>query len=233
MKTLLRSLAFLSALVFSATNTNAQQLMIGVRAGTNLANQSNNLYSPPSLTSTIRLGFLAGGQFDYCFDPMWTITAQVLYDQKGTLINVNESLSVPAGIKPESLNGTWNSVYNYLEIPILLKASFGAGNLRPYVFAGPSFGLFLSGSNKEDYSNPDLLQNHTSTSVPDSSVKSPDVCAVFGTGMSLKMNSGQTLFIDASYSLGLVNVASTSNGNTATVKSRDIRLAAGILFPLN
>jgi hypothetical protein len=41
------------------------------------------------------------------------------------------------------------------------------------------------------------------------------------------------LFIDIADALGLVNILKTQLTNVTSAKSRDIRLAAGILFPLN
>jgi Outer membrane protein beta-barrel domain len=225
MKKLLISLAILSFVTLSAMNADAQHSYLGVRVGANLANQSYD--SLPSGTSLgIHTGFLAGGQFDYWFDDMWALSAQVLYDQKGAHEAINES------VEGFSATGTEDVNFNYLEIPILLKVSFGSGDIRPYVFAGPSFGIFLSGSGKISSSYQGTTMD-TTISVPDSSVKSPDISAVFGAGVSLKLSSGPMLFFDAAYALGLVNIAKTQPGDNTTVKSRDIRLAVGILFPLD
>lgn len=225
MKKLLITLAVLSFVILSALKADAQHhLYLGARVGTNLANQSYDSL-PSGASLGIHTGFLAGAQMDYWFDDMWALSAQVLYDQKGT----HEDISDPA---LPGLTGTADLVFNYLEIPILLKVSFGTGDVRPYVFAGPSFGIFLSGNDKIS----STYQGHsmdTTILVPDSTVKSPDIAAVFGAGVSLKLSSGQMLFFDAAYALGLVNIAKPPPGDNTTVKSRDIRLAVGILFPLD
>jgi outer membrane protein W len=233
MKKLLLYSAIVGLVMLSSHNATAQHMMIGARIGANLANESED--SLPSGSSTsIHAGFLAGAQFDYWFNDMWGLSAQVLYDQKGATLNISESESEFGESFSET--GTADVILNYLEIPILVKASFGTGNIRPYVFAGPSFGIFLSGSEKVNATG--TLLGVTSSvdstvSILDSTIKTLEISAIFGAGISLKLSSGQVLFFDAAYSLGLTNISVNSNGSNQTTESRDIRLAAGILFPLD
>ncbi|MFI5201734.1 MAG: porin family protein [Candidatus Kapaibacterium sp.] len=219
----------MSLITFTPQTADAQQSNQGARIGANLANESYDSL-PSGASIGMHTGFLAGGQFDYWFDDMWALSAQVLYDQKGAHEDFNESVSGFAA------TGTDDVTFNYLEIPILLKVSFGTGDFRPYVFAGPSFGIFLSGSGKVHSSSTfggQTVTSDTTISVPDSEVKSPDIAAVFGAGVSLKLSSGSMLFFDAAYALGLTNIAKPPPGDNTVVKSRDIRLAVGILFPLD
>jgi hypothetical protein len=230
MKKLLSALTVLIFVTLSALPAAAQHhLYLGARVGANLANQSYDSL-PSGATIGIHAGFLAGAQLDYWFDDMWALSAQVLYDQKGAHEDFNESESGFAA------TGTEDLTFNYLEVPILLKLSFGTGDFRPYLFAGPSFGIFLSGNGKLHSSSTfqgQTVTSDTTLSVADSSVKSPDIAAVFGAGVSLNLSSGSMIFFDAAYALGLVNIAKTQQGDNTTVKSRDIRLAVGILFPLD
>jgi hypothetical protein len=211
------SLAILILATFSGFNANAQQMYIGARIGANLANWSGD--SPnQSASFSLNTGLLAGAQFDFVINQVWTLSCQLLYDQKGTV----EHYFSTEDIGPPAFS------FNYLEIPILLKADFGSGDLRPYIFGGPSFGIYLSGSELPAYSF-----SNTPASIPDSTVRSPDISAVFGTGLAIKLNSGQMLFVDAADAFGLVNIFKTQQGNVTSAKSRDIRIATGILFPLN
>jgi hypothetical protein len=234
MKKLLFSLSVLSFIVFDTPIADAQQMMIGARLGANLANQSNDSL-PSGASNSINTGILAGVQFDYWFNDMWALSVQAFYDEKGS----NEHYSQPVTFEGETTTatGTSNLNLNYIEVPILLKASFGSSNIRPYVFAGPSFGFFLSGNESTNTAAtfPGAINTTTSAyqDIADSSINSPDISVVFGAGVSSKLTSGQMLFLDAAYSLGLVNITKTSSGDNTTIKSRDIRIAAGILFPLN
>lgn len=227
------SFGILILVLLSGFNANAQQMYIGARVGANLSNWSYDTI-PSGGSLSVRTGFLAGAQFDYNFNDMWAVSAQALYDEKGSNENYNQT-STQDG-ETISTTGTVEFNLNYFEIPILLKANLGTGDIRPYIFAGPSFGFFLSGTeNTNTATSSGIVSNSITATQPiaDSTVKSPDISAVFGAGVSLKLSSGQLLFIDAAYALGLVNIVNTNLGDNTTVKSRDIRIAAGILFPLD
>jgi hypothetical protein len=217
------SAAILLLVAISCFKADAQQIYMGAKAGVNLANQSQDP-TETGVSRSERTGILAGVQLDYCFDKVWSLSAQVLYDQKGT--NSSNTLD------------TENLLYNYLEIPILLKASITIGNFSPYIFAGPSVGCFLSGNGTlkgtfTTENSPTPQTGDTTFAINRSSVNSLDVAAVIGAGVSLKLDSGPMLSLDAAYAYGLVNIANNSFNDNVTLNSRDIRLAAGILFPLN
>ena len=225
MKKLLCASAVLSFFTLSARNAKAQHLYLGARVGANLASQSISANWYPSGTSSgtsndINVGIVAGAQLDYQLNDIWSLSGQILYDQKGRYTK-------------KSILASWNDTYNYLEIPILIKANVGTGNLRPFVFAGPSFGIFLSGSYHDFDGIADLV--NPDGSIPASAVRSPDISAVLGAGLSMKLSIGQILFIDAAYALGLVNISKpeTYYYQPSSIKSGDIRLAAGILFSLD
>lgn len=225
MKKLICSFAIFSLVTLAVVKARGQQNYLGVRAGTNLANESV-IPSPASgATTSIHAGFLAGVQYEYWFDDTWSLGGQVLYDQKGAHeIMINTVDVVGSGFTDLSLN--------YLEIPILLKASFGSGSFSPYIFAGPSSGLYLSG--KEHSSNWFYGQTlNTTKSVADSDMNFIDLSAVFGAGASFRLSSGQMLYVDAAYALGLINISYNQRGEHTIVTSRDIRIAAGILFPFH
>jgi hypothetical protein len=219
------SIAILIVITLSGLNANAQKLYIGARIGANLANESlqlNNNYYSPIPTYSSRTGFLGGGQVDFWFNNFFAISAQVLYDQKGT--------------QQSSALNTDDVILNYFEIPILLKASMGIGNFYPYVCAGPSVGLFLSGSEKfsgtyTTENSPSPQTGDTTFAIDRSTMNTLDVSADIGAGVSFKMPSGVMLFLEATDAIGLVNIANSYG--ESVVKSQDIRLAAGILFPLN
>jgi len=243
MKKTLFSIASLAWVTFSAIRADAQNLYIGARIGSNLANQLNDSlgayassYGTEGITNGIHTGFLAGLQIDRHFDDMWGISAELLYDQKGTQVNYNESFTIvaPKNLEgPYTQTGTSDLTLNYLEVSLLLKVRFGSGDLRPYVFAGPSLGLFLSGKQQDNISYTESGSSgtlDTTRSIPGSDTKTFDASIVGGAGAELKLGSDQIIFVDAAYAYGFTNIAQSSD---ASVRSRDINLAAGILFPLD
>ncbi|HET6402977.1 MAG TPA: porin family protein [Candidatus Kapabacteria bacterium] len=185
---------------------------------------------PPGFTHSIHAGFLGGAEYEYWFSAYkywsgtsWGLDAQVLYDQKGEHYDFTD-------INAFHESGNGNDILNYLEIPILVKARFGSADFAPYVFAGPSIGIFLSGADYEQVNG----SLETKTSFADSELTSPDISALFGAGVSIALSSGPMLFFEASYALGLVNIDKMLPiANFPVIKSRDIRIAIGILFPLD
>ncbi len=224
MKKLFCSLTILCFATLTASTGRAQHSFLGARVGANLANESVDSL-PSGATTSMHAGFLAGVQYEYWLDDMWSLGVQVLYDQKGVHEDINNVVDFVG-------TGKVDLTLNYLEIPVLAKVSFGTGSLRPYVFAGPSVGFYLSNKAhlNETFEGQTL---DTTETIPDSSINSTDFSIVGGAGVSLKLGSGQVLFVDAAYALGLVNISHNQPGDNTAVKSRDIRLAAGILFPLD
>jgi opacity protein-like surface antigen len=219
MKKQLCSLAVLSFITLSALNAGAQ-MTIGGRVGLDIGSLSYSPGLPSGNSTSYHTGFLVGAQMDDWFNDMWAISVQLLYDQKGSYINVNGS----SALDEEALS--------YLEIPILAKVALGSGDVKPYLFAGPSIGIQLSATRTYD--------NVSSTSMSDDTdYNKIDLAVLVGAGVSYKLAGGSSLFLDAGYAIGLINIAKNNAYNTSasgaseTVKTNDIRIAAGILFPLN
>jgi hypothetical protein len=211
----------------------AQQVMIGLRGGVNLANE-DYVGSPSGGTISARTLFLAGVQIDYPISNSWALSIQLLYDQKGAhadkyYFTTEESPDINYG------TGDWSTTY--LEIPLLVKVSFGNDAIRPYLFAGPSIGYLLSSTVRLQATGGMSIPNElgvtyqvdTTLSTTDYTNKI-DVSVVAGAGISWKLVQGSEFFLDASYAFGLT---SSNQESDVSIYSRDIRLAAGVLFPLN
>ncbi|MFI5201731.1 MAG: porin family protein [Candidatus Kapaibacterium sp.] len=236
MKKILCSLAVLSFLAFSALNADAQHLYLGARVGTNLGNQSYNSL-PSGFSNAINSGLLVGAEVDIPFGKTWYLSIQALYDQKGTNQNLDHAVFTTED-SPEPIIGSGTSTinFNYFEVPVLIKAMCGSSAIRPYFFAGPSFGIFLNGSQSTIVTSTSNGANETITkyeSISTSSVRSPDISAVGGAGIAFIFSSNTMFFADVSYAYGVTNVADIQSIDNTVIKSRDIRLGAGILFPLD
>jgi hypothetical protein len=228
MKKQLYSLAvilFISAcvLIVGGSPANAQ-MSIGGRIGVDIGSVSYSQSLPSGYTTSSHTGFLVGAQLDNWFSDMWALSVQLLYDQKGSAFTIADN----SGSGLASTTGS--TVSSYLEIPILVKFAIGSGDFRPYLFAGPSFGFLLAASE---------TSGSTSISI-DSSFNTLDVSALVGVGASYRLgHDGPSLLLDIGDAIGLVNIV--KNGNTQpvtsqevseTAKTNDIRIAAGIMFPL-
>jgi hypothetical protein len=205
-------------------------MAFGVRAGVNIANEhANPIPSGSSVGSAI--GFIGGGQLDVWFNSMWAFSGQLLYDQKGAALNFSQS------IFGTTVTGTSTIKRNYIEIPLTIKAQFGTGSVKPYVFAGPTIGILLSASVHSVANNG--TNSSDTTEDAKSSYTSTDFGILFGAGATFAINPTTSLFVEASYDYGLSNVSVNStmtnpDGTTTTSNNtentRDIRLMVGILF---
>jgi Outer membrane protein beta-barrel domain len=110
----------------------AQQMMIGMRGGVNLANQEWEGRYP---NSSISPGILAGGQIDYWFNRSIAASIQILFDQKG-----DQAIASADG--PPGYNASWTG--NYIEVPLFVKVNTSDAAFHPYFFGGPSIGFLIS-----------------------------------------------------------------------------------------
>ena len=109
--------------------TSAQQMMIGVRGGVNLANQQVDQNYDMGDNFSIKFGLLAGGELDYWFGQTTALSVQILFDQKGTQSELQRSFNgVYFGPEPTVVVADWTA--SYLEIPILAMKLYGYGALR-------------------------------------------------------------------------------------------------------
>ena len=64
-------------------------------------------------------------------------------------------------------------------------------------------------------------------------MNSLDLAVVAGAGVAFNVSNGIQAFVDGSYSLGLTDIAKDDKtSGLGAVKSRDIRVTAGVMFSL-
>lgn len=212
----------------------------GLRAGVNLASES--ITAPENSTVGIKPGVVGGLTFEHWFNDTWGLNASLLYIQKGA----GEVYATSAGnreIETDTVNKTYtlysgndNYTLSYLEIPVIIKFSFGEGDIRPYVAAGPSFG-FLLGASETATGN---LQPATDFK---SNLQSVNVSLYGGLGLSDELYHGPMITFDAGYAAGLTKIYKSSpprfatDGHSfpqpidpATAKSSDILITLGLMW---
>jgi hypothetical protein len=232
MKKTLFSLATLGFLMFSAIRSGAQnheQKYLGVVLGINEANELLNA-QPEGISSYYRAGIIAGIQGDRWFNSQWGIRMRDVYVQQGHNDNLNQN---GTGILYGSTRtGIDNVETTSLDADLLLKKTiWGNDVIRTYAYVGPSLGIILSG---KEYLN-DTVSTSVGKFVGDTTFTMLysnvlDWSVVLGLGISVKLDSGPMFFVDAGYWYGLTNIYLWNEGSVYT---RDIRLTAGILFPIH
>ena len=124
---------------------------------------------------------------------------------------------------------------DYIDIPVLLKASFGDGPVKPYLLAGATV-AFLLGDTELEIDKATINGQDVTSMIPSDErtekleTKSTDFILDFGGGVLIPL--GQVnIFIEGQYNLGLSDVNDEPDDDM-TIKSTGIQIKAGVLFPL-
>ncbi|MBI1805060.1 MAG: PorT family protein [Ignavibacteriae bacterium] len=213
-------------------------IRLGVDTGINLANQSFS--HDPFNPKVSRSGVIIGGLAEIGISDLWCVQVEPRYIQKG----MKETGFVITGNDPTPLSTT-NLVFklDYLEIPVLLKATLGRDNFRPIVFAGPNVGFLLSAKN--EWERYDAQQQGIIPASIDVTERynSIDLSLDFGVGGEYQISPSVSLLADARYSLGLIDLNNIHVINylacpscpyigISTIKSYGIQILVGTLFSL-
>lgn len=179
----------------------AKGIMVGVKAGVNLANLTGS-----DVENTSILTGMAGGAFlCYNITDIFAVQPEILFSMKGA-----KEDSAGTSIK-------WKA--NYIEIPILLKANLPTeGKIKPSLYAGPGFGILVS-SKQTDGTEMDVKDF----------TKSSNIGIIAGAAVAYEMGNA-ALSLDARYEVGLQTIAKTNaddTGDAPEVKTSDITIMVG------
>lgn len=196
-------LAVLLIVVFAVSFVSAGTFGAGVSVGGSMA----FVGVEPSGEGSPRYGFTGGIYGDYAFYSMgemvdFSVQPGVYYAMKG----------FKSDLGPLEL--TVN--HDYIEVPILVKASFPLDlPVDPYLLVGPAVSYRIVNSVSTDPEDPGTV------SAVEEKYQSFDLGVVFGAGVTLDMG----ISIDARFNLGLLNVEKEPAGDNYT-KNRSISLMA-------
>ncbi len=184
-----------------AGNSSAQGLSFGIKGGLNMANYTGS----DADGMKMKMGAV-GGAFA-CFDLVaLKIQPELLFSQKGA------KTSGTMGTIPY----TGSVTANYVEIPVLLKYSFGAV-IVPSIYVGPSLGILMSATSKVEASgysaSMDMKDFYNST----------DLGLVIGAEVKTPMK----LSFEARYEMGLTNAPKEVLGVQPNVKNSTISVMVG------
>ncbi len=221
----LLSLIFLLALFIPPLDA---QVQVGVQAGVNLTDIKTDL-TQEGFKTAFRTRFLVGGMLSYNFLPMLSLQVEPAYVQKGAAVDSSWTEN-GATVKAEA---TFSA--NYFDLPVLLKASFPSGFVRPYLLAGASVAFLLGDAkrniDKVTWAGQDVTSLFSSNEREKTvKIKKTDFILTFGAGITIPI-SLFNLFIEGRYDLGLKNVNNEPANNTE-FKTRGIQIKTGIMFPL-
>ncbi len=204
MKNLMKLLVAVIALTI-ATGSFAQEF--GIKAGLNLANQlakdDDRTYSDDL---DMKIGFHIGVTAEFPINELFSFETGLLLSQKG--------------YKYDGAWGDYTVNLNYLEVPLLGKATFDLGDLMIYGQLGPYVGFGLTGKFKSDDEEDDIEWG----SDDDDDFKRLDFGLNIGAGVQVS-----NITIGASYGLGLANISPHDEGGYR-VNNRVIGISVGYKF---
>ena len=209
-----RSLRYLSAFIFpslllAVSGASALSLGIGALGGINLGDAAVDGHDE----TTMRTGLALGGRVELGVTSPYSLLIEPQYVQKGARFDVSAG---PFG------NIKARGDLDYLEIPVLLKAKFGATKAHAYAIVGPSMGINLAAEGSfGSFSDTFKDEAETLTFAGD-----------VGLGAGFQIAPFVYLTGDARYSLGFTDALDKQVGDVDSWKARDIRFLAGVLFHL-
>lgn len=228
MKNTATLLIMLGTLLFMTSGI--AQIQLGLQAGANFGDVSfDPIPADVSVETSMKTGFLFGGVLFYSFSPILGLQVEPAYVQKGA--KVDQSFTEEG----MTLEAEQTLTANFIDVPILLKATFGEGSVKPYLLAGASV-AFLLGDVELEIDKATIDGEDITNLIPSDErktqleAKSTDFIANFGGGVLIPLEK-VNIFIEGQYNLGLSDLNDEPNDDME-IKSKGIQIKAGVLFPI-
>lgn len=218
-------------IIFFISPVMAQNHQIGPLVGLNLASVDVDIKDEEEdIGTSTRTGFIFGGSFYLSLSSNIGLQFEPTYIQKGSKVEV-KGMENGVDIKLEQTLKA-----NYIDIPILFKASFGQVSTKPYLLAGVNIALKAGDAkvevDKVTIDGQDVTSEILSDEWEDElQTKSIDFGLNFGVGILIPIGSNQ-FFIEGQYNIGLKNIYDDEDPDVNDVKTKGIQIKAGIFFPL-
>ena len=212
----MQHLLFTLLLLFSGLTLTAQGIGLGVRAGATFANGS---FADDDFDSESITGYSFGVLLPISLTENFAIQPEASYVQKGYRASIDF-----LGVNTES--GVY---YTYLEIPVLLRASFGPDALKVYLQGGPAFGYAAGGRIEQSINGESVEETIDFEDAFFTDFNRGEVSGIVGAGVLLGGVSGLGIMIDGRYAFGLSDNDGTDTGE---YRNQGITLSAGLLFTI-
>ena len=193
------SVTVLALAIVMVASPSYAQVTGGVKVGVNFADLS--IEGDDEIDNfDKKTGLVIGAFAEMPVAPQLSIQPEVLFSQKGA--------------KVEEGSDEFKIKLSQLQIPILLKARFGAGTARPFVVVGPGFGFRTSlKAQFNDEEEEDLKEDS----------KALDFSGIIGAGVEFGAGS-----VEVRYDHGFTNL--DDSDDDITVKSRTFSILFGFGF---
>jgi len=183
------------------------QTTLGVKAGLNISHISGD---DAMASSDPSVGLHAGAMIQHYLLPSLILQPELLYTQKGHSYKYNIS----------DVYTTHTVSLDYLELPMVLKLNYQAGNVRIQPYAGASVAYLINAKDKQKVS----AGNTSTTTNHDIGNSINDIGAGIIVGAETVISQRYT--VGVRYVLGLTEIYKNGNDTTNAV----IMLNVGYLF---
>lgn len=194
---------------------------IGIQGGQNLVTMRHTGYTQYSYT--LKSAFSAGMSIQYNMNKHFSLRVEPGFEKKGYDTNYDSTFVENGNITRIVKGLPITSNFNYITIPILLRASIGK-KVKYFINAGPYLGILISQNiiynhNVLDYDKPkyNTINNY----------KTLDFGISTGIGMYIPMKNIFALSFEIRNNMGLTNISKSSN---STDKTSSIGLLIGLSY---
>jgi outer membrane protein W len=209
--------------------TKAQSISLGIRGG---GNYSTLLGIDDAKFKT---GVTAGLTVNYQTSGKWSASADLLYSQRGTTFERNDTAS---NIKEKY---EYSYALNYVEIPILFHYNFlsDSSKLKARAFFGPSLNVRINANNKIKYTKEvsfgDSIATSTSEGEQDLAyVYTPlDYGFVGGIGATYAITDKISASLDIRASYGLLDIREYLSKSSNAVRNANVNVLVGVTYRLS
>lgn len=191
-------------------STAQNDFKIGLNAGINYPHVRGHDYAK---YNNFKVGYLFGVTLDYYLKENLSVKTNINYERKILKIQ----LTYFNNQAQETGKENFNEIYEYINIPILLKYEFGGSKF--FVNGGPFFNYLFNTKIKPEYPYDD------SNGVAEQ--KDFDFGLSVGIGTNISLNEKNDLTIEIRNDLGLIDTGRVPKHLEGTLKTNAIKLILG------
>lgn len=208
----------MTAVLLSASASAEAEVRVGGVSGIALSSLSTD-------EKGVQLGTLTswsvGGVLELDLSPTMALASRPIYVGRGAAIKALPGLG---DISDHGKNSYARNELSFIELPLLIKCSLSAGDIRPYLIAGPSLGLLQKAEGVSRFGSAAEERENIKKDF-----KSADIGINAGAGIGANLG-GAYVFAEGLYGYGLTRINKDTTEGTA--KNRGMQLRAGVTLRL-
>lgn len=209
----------------------AQSISMGIRGGGNYS----KLLGIDS--SEFKTGISGGITLNYQTTGKWSVTADLLYTQRGTTFQRNFADTVAS----QTEKFEYDYSFNYIEIPVLFHYNFlsDSSKLKARAFFGPSLNVRVNANNKIKYTKVITVGDSSATTSTEGEqdlayVYTPlDYGFVGGIGATYAITDKISASVDIRGSYGLLDIREYLSKSSNAVRNANLNVLIGVTYRLS